>query len=150
MVDYEFENVTPEQRTKAEKLRKTTAALLGVFSTILLVWDVKVANNDVKEDTISELLRDVSHDFWVLPFALMGVMGHLFWNRPGTKREIKFNYLVGAVVVVLARDMLGLVVQLPTFTSAPVVVGVLGFMLGAAWWPQLLPNELRDNPTTDD
>ena len=71
-----------DEKTKSN--RRTTAVLLSVFAGILLVWDIAVAHNEGKGDTISELLRDLSHRFWILPFMLMGVMGHLFWNKPGT------------------------------------------------------------------
>ena len=133
------DNVTPEQIAKATKLRKITATMLVVFSLILLGWDIDVANNDVRDDTISELLRDLSHRYWLLPFTLMGVMGHLFWNKPGTERAMQFNKLLCACAVVGARDLVNLVFPLPTLPAANAGVAVLGFILGARWWPQLMP-----------
>jgi cytochrome bd-type quinol oxidase subunit 2 len=121
-------NATSGKRAKAAKLRKTTAILLAVFTVVLLVWDIDVAHNDVKNDTISELLRDISHNFWTLPFVLMGIMGHLFWNRQGKVRKLRF-----------------VVVTLPTWHYANLIVGTLGFLGGALWWPQLGPSD----PSTD-
>jgi len=73
--------------TEAEqRVRRITAILLGGSALGLLVWDVYVANNDLHNDTISEIVRDLSHRFYSLPFILMVVMGHLFWNQPPEKR----------------------------------------------------------------
>ncbi len=132
------------QRVKAEKLRRLTAVLLVVFSLILLVWDINVAYNDVKDDTISELLRDLSYDRWVLPFALMGVMGHLIWNRPGEDKPFHFKKLLAVTALVLLRDLINLTYPLPTFQFANLILGLLGFVGGAVWWPQLIPAEKQE------
>lgn len=132
---------SPEKVENSAKLRKTTAALLVISAVGLLLWDIDVATNDVKDDTISELLRDISHRFWILPFMLMGVMGHLFWNRSGRKKTFKPGLLIGASVLVGSRDLLNWAVELPTWPYANLVLGVLGFLAGALWWPQLVPED---------
>jgi hypothetical protein len=143
------ENVTAAQLVKASKLRKITAVLLVVFSTILLVWDIGVAYNDVRDDTISELLRDVSHNWWSLPFILMGVMGHLFWNRPGTERHMKLGLLAGTTAAVVLRDLINLAYPLPTFPFANLCMALLGFVLGALWWPQLIPEDKQEEDSNE-
>jgi len=135
------ENVTATQRTKAAKLRKITAVMLVMFTVILLVWDIDVAHNDVKDDTISELLRDLSHDWLTLPFVLMGIMGHLFWNRPGEDRNLQFTKLTSVTALVVLRDLINLAHSLPTFQFANLVAALAGFICGALWWPQLVPTK---------
>jgi hypothetical protein len=115
----------------------------------LLVWDVYVANNDLHNDTISELVRDLSHRFYSLPFILMIVMGHLFWNQPLSKRlpvekrlKTFWTKVVAPAGVVVARDLLNLVVALPTFDYANLLMGLIGFFVGALCWPQAMPEVL--------
>lgn len=117
--------------------RTITIVLLVVAATVLLFWDVYVATNDVKDDTISEFLRDLSYDFWILPYLLMGVMGHLFWNRDeGSSRTFRPQVLVGSSVLVGLRDVVNAFVALPTHPYAPLVTGLIGFTVGAMFWPQ--------------
>jgi hypothetical protein len=123
---------------KANPIRRATAIMLAFCAISLGIWDVLVARNALENDTISEIVRDISHDFYVLPFALMAVMGHFFVNRK-TAEEIKperFWWLVGACLLVLARDCLNQVVPLPTFHYANISLGAVGFALGVLWWPQ--------------
>jgi len=140
------ENVTEEQKAKAAKLRKITAIALVVAAGLLLVWDIYVANNDVKGDTISELVRDLSHDYWSLPFILMGIMGHLFWNRQAETKVIHRKPLFITTGLVIARDLLNLVVPLPTFAYANLLMAALGFIGGVLWWPQLVPKDKQGSP----
>ena len=139
-------NVTKEEKDEARQLRQTTTILLILCSLILLAWDVKVATNEVKDDTISELLRDVSWDVWLLPFMLMGVMGHLFWNRPGVHKETKHALLIGSCLVIGLRDIVWHVASLPPLPYANLACGAVGFVLGARWWPQLRPPGQRKDP----
>jgi hypothetical protein len=144
------ENTTPAQVEKAAKLRKITAILLAVFTVILLVWDIDVANNDVRDDTVSELLRDISYNWWTLPFVLMGIMGHLFWNRPGPNRGLQFWKLAIATALVAVRDLVNLAHPLSSSIYANLIVGVVGFFCGALWWPQLAPAEAREGDQADE
>ena len=121
---------------KAKRLRKITAIFLIVALTIGIGWDVFVAVNDVSGDTISELTRDLSHDYWILPFALMGVMGHFFLNVK-IERPRNVRAMVIACVLVGGRDLVNYLHPLPTLFYANFVVGAVGFVAGAWWWPQI-------------
>lgn len=123
--------------------RKATAGLLVTFASILLVWDIYVAHNTIADDTISELLRDVSYHWWSLPFILGIVMGHLFWNQPeGDRKSVGDRakdfwwrvFPLGALM--LTRDLVNLVWALPTFAYVNLIAFVGGFLVGARWWPQ--------------
>lgn len=124
---------------RARGFRRLTVVFLSTSVLGLLIWDIYVANNDVKNDTISEVVRDVSHEFWVIPFALMAVMGHLFWNTATSaerRARLRFKTLMALVGAVGLRDLVNLQVDLPTFFATPLVVGIVGFLLGAWLWPQ--------------
>ena len=132
----------------ANRLRKITAIMLGSAALVLLIWDIWVANNEVANDTISEILRDLSHRFYSLPFILMIVMGHLFWNQPieaRASKEVRIKtfwiYAAGPSAVVILRDVVNLFVQLPTFAYANLVLAAAGFLVGAKFWPQAMPSD---------
>jgi len=140
-----------EELDKAAKLRKVTAILLAAFTLILVMWDVKVAYNDVKGDTISELLRDVSHAWYILPYLMGVVMGHLFWNRaadnmnePKKHLLIFFGVIGGSSALVLLRDAVNFFVNLPGLNHANLVLVVVGFFMGAAFWPQTFPTKKEE------
>lgn len=123
---------------KDRKNRAITVILLASCATILLVWDVKVATNEGSNDTISEVLRDLSSTVWLLPYMLMGVMGHLFWNLNGGDHKDLFrpDVLVGSCVVVGALDLLRWMTGTPSPHNVDVLVGLAGFVMGAKFWPQ--------------
>ena len=141
--------------TEAEqRVRRITAILLGGSALGLLVWDVYVANNDLHNDTISELVRDLSHRFYSLPFILMVVMGHLFWNQPQEKRlpdaermRVFWTKVVGPAGTLIGLDLLNLAVALPHPPYANLMLAVVGFFVGAFFWPQAMPKE-PSPPTT--
>lgn len=117
--------------------RTITIVLLSACALILLVWDVNVAFNEGKNDTISEFLRDVSTNVWVLPFLLMGVMGHLFWNRrEGEDRNFRPEILLGSALFVVCIDLTRWATGLTYPHNSDVLVGLIGFVVGAAFWPQ--------------
>ena len=120
------------------KLRRAFAVLLSVAALSLGALDIYAASKDFADDTISELLRDVSHDFYLLPFALCAVMGHFFVNvrREEDRRPERFWWLVTACGFVLLRDLVNFATPLPTFHYANSVAGAIGFLLGVLWWPQ--------------
>jgi hypothetical protein len=131
-----------------QRVRRITAILLGSASLVLLVWDVYVANNDIHNDTISELVRDLSHRYYSLPFIVMIVMGHFFWNQPQEKRlpdaerlKMFWSRVAGPSAALIARDVLNLLAPLPTFPYANLALAVVGFFVGAFFWPQALPKD---------
>jgi len=131
---------------KSGKLRKATGVLLASAALTLLFWDVFVAYNDVAGDTISEIVRDLSHAWWSLPFVFGVITGHFFWNRPKDEMlprdehiKVFFTRVVGLSSLVIGRDLLNLAHPLPAFPYANLVFVIAGFFVGARWWPQHLP-----------
>jgi hypothetical protein len=63
--------------------RHVTVGLLAVCFVVLVAWDLYVAFNGTRGDTISELVRDAGKAAPILPFALgliVGTLaGHFFW-----------------------------------------------------------------------
>lgn len=60
--------------------KRITIAVLIIVTILLIVWDVYVATNSVRGDTISEVfLWASSHP--VLPFAFGVLAGHLCWPQ---------------------------------------------------------------------
>ena len=120
--------------------RKKTASLLAVATVVLLVWDVIVANNSAPDDTISELLRDLSHSWYSLPGILGIIMGHLFWNRPQPSYEERLRRFRFVVLplggIMIGRDLLNLAVPLPEVPHANLATFGIGFVIGAVWWSQ--------------
>jgi len=60
--------------------RKITIGILVTLALLLIGWDIFVAANDTKGDTISEVFLYFSKHP-VLPFAAGVVMGHLCWPQ---------------------------------------------------------------------
>jgi hypothetical protein len=65
--------------------KKITGALLLIAVAVLGIWDIIVATNSTKGDTISELVLDLAVGNPLLPFATGFVMGHLFWPQGRNK-----------------------------------------------------------------
>jgi len=133
---------------KAAKLRHTTAVLLAGAVLLLLFWDIKVAYNDVKGDTISELVRDLGHSWYVLPYVFGVITGHFFWNRAAEdmlpKKQhllVFFGVIGGSSVLVLVRDLVNLAIPLVRYDYANLTLVVAGFFVGAKFWPQHLPKK---------
>jgi hypothetical protein len=55
--------------------------ILFAVTIALIAWDVHVATNAVRGDTISELILFWAHQHPTLPFAFGILMGHLFWPQ---------------------------------------------------------------------
>jgi len=143
---------------KALGLRRITSAFLVIFFSVGALWDVYVAHNDVEGDTISEIFRDLSHAWYSIPFVFGIVVGHLFWNQPAEQRKSKeerrrifFSVVVPATVAVLLRDLANQSVEMPGFDYANLVALVVGFFVGARYWPQGMPQEEEHevHPPTD-
>ena len=47
----------------------------------IIVWDIYLASDDVDKNTIRELIRDVSDDSPMIPFAFGVLIGHWFWDN---------------------------------------------------------------------
>lgn len=61
------------------KTKKITLWLLAVVTVLLVAWDVHVATNSVKGDTISEAFLNANSRGLI--FALGVICGHLAWPQ---------------------------------------------------------------------
>lgn len=122
-----------DNETKAERLRRATGAILIFPLAVWLVWDVFVATNEVKDDTISEITRDLSHYLYVVPYALGGIMGHFFLNKKdlGEGRPNRFKTWLGTVLFVFVLSFF-----LPNLHYMNTAMLIAGFVIGAFLWPQ--------------
>lgn len=125
---------------KARKLRTATAVILLIPLALWLIWDIYVASNSLKGDTISEITRDLSHGLYFLPFSLGGIMGHFFFNAPAGGRPNRFNLWLGVVAAVALFDVLVLRGQALAWSYANTMAVTVGFGVGAYLWPQTLPS----------
>lgn len=76
-----IEHVRKERNRKIMWTKIATAAILIVAIIVLVAWDIYVAANGVKGDTISEIALDFARRHPVIPFAVGIVCGHLFWPQ---------------------------------------------------------------------
>jgi hypothetical protein len=61
--------------------RKVTIGILIATTLGLVAWDVYVAVNGVRGDTISEILLEFAQKHPVLPFAIGVLCGHTLWGQ---------------------------------------------------------------------
>lgn len=62
--------------------KKTVMIMVG--TTIgLVLWDVVVAANKEKGDTISEITKAAAHKHPMIPLGFGILMGHFFWSQSG-------------------------------------------------------------------
>lgn len=67
--------------------RDVTGWILVATVGALALYDVAVAANKQRGDTISEVLLDTARDHPVVPFALGVTIGHLFWPQATKERQ---------------------------------------------------------------
>ena len=115
--------------------RLWTTIIICVCGAALLAWDIIVAANDMRGDTISEIARDTSYRLWLLPWSIGGIMGHLFWHK---KSEEKWNVLamITSSGVLIAVNLVALHSEWTIDWWVPLTVFVGGFVAGHFWWPQ--------------
>jgi len=99
-----------------------------------LGWDVFVATNKTKGDTISEITLAVSYLTLLIPAAWGIIMGHLFWPMKNIAYKWERIYVMwgwGAVILGLSifKVVPGTMVTVP-------IVFLLHFLLGHFLWPQ--------------
>jgi len=114
--------------------KKITSILLIVTLSIWVVWDVFVATNNVKNDTISEITLAVSYLALFIPAAWGIIMGHLFWPSESIKYKWPKIWIMwgwGALVLVLSifKAVPG------NMTTVPIVF-LVNFVIGHFLWPQ--------------
>lgn len=111
-----------------------TVSLIIITASVLVVWDIAVAINDVKYDTISRIIQGWSFAFPAIPLIWGILGGHWFWSRDvGIFDEYSF-YVLGVIFLLSLIFNPYLAKLLPT----PVWCAI-GFVLGHLLWPMNIP-----------
>jgi hypothetical protein len=116
------------------KTKIITSIILVVTLAIWLVWDVVVATNEPKGDTISEITLATSYLALFIPAAWGVIMGHLFWPSMSLKYKWPRIYVLwGWAVVLLVLSIFKVVPS--TMYTIPIVF-LIHFLMGHYLWPQ--------------
>lgn len=114
--------------------KKITALIMVIATALLIGWDIYVASNDVKGDTISEIIMVLGYNWRILPLSFGVLMGHFFWNvekrRYGKIKAIALG-VIGAFVVLADIYII--------YPIHPLIVMLLGIPLGRFLWPLNAP-----------
>lgn len=104
--------------------------LLGIIAWI--GWDIYVATNSIRGDTISEITLGVSYSWSIIPFMGGVLVGHLWW--PSTVRFHKTTRLI-----ILLSTCLGVFIVDRIFVKEfiPAVPLFFGIFAGHYFWPQV-------------
>lgn len=111
--------------------KRVTVGLLIAVIAALIGWDIYVASNGVRGDTISEITLAFSRKVITLPLALGVVVGHLLWPttkpRPGW---MSASILVAVGVIGIVVDVVGHSQVMPALPFA------IGALIGHFGWGQ--------------
>jgi hypothetical protein len=118
--------------------RKISTALLVICFAVMTIWDIYPALTPQLGDTISEVVRDTSWNFYALPYVCGILMGHFFLNKEDrSSRNLPALWVTTGLL--LSRDTL----QIASFPGGNGIALGLGIVAGAVWWPQA-PKEIED------
>ena len=110
---------------------KATKWFMLVATVLIIAYDIVVATNSGKGDTISEISLKWAWDWPILALSWGVVVGHLFWPVPVIRHKWpKIYALWGIGAVGLGVDIFWLT---GVFPLIPLVVGIV---LGHLLWPQ--------------
>jgi len=123
---------------KGFKELKTVTACIIILATIGLIgWDVYVAWNDLKGDTISEITMGWAIHKPFIPFITGVIIGHLFvpgklksWKEKLVKQLILWPIVIGILIWDLMTPPILLL------ESYPWIMFVVGVPLGIFLWKQ--------------
>jgi hypothetical protein len=110
-----------------------TLVVMVAATCVLIGWDIVVAVNDERGDTISEMMLAAASKHPSLAFSWGGITGHMFWPResPIFWRKPHTAFLLGGLAVaMLAFEFF---VTLKVLPIGPLLVGIA---LGHWLWPQ--------------
>lgn len=63
------------------RAKKVTLAVMAVSAVALIGWDIIVASNEERGDTISEILLHSARHVPIVAVAWGVLTGHLFWSQ---------------------------------------------------------------------
>ena len=117
-------------------LRSYTVVGLLVVLAIVLFWDIVVATNRARGDTISEVVLFYARSSFSLPFGWGLLAGHFFW--PGERWLASSSGFWTTMVISLAVLLVdGLTSFEPWLLRRyPIVMAVPGLLIGHFLWAQ--------------
>lgn len=114
----------------------TEKFILAILAIIIVV-DLFLAFNDIKEDTISEVLQNWAYSrFFVITWAWGVLAGHLFLTR-ATPLFFNPNPIIVLLGLTLAILLAGLLYTNIVALPIQVVLLILGAIAGYLLWPQV-------------
>jgi hypothetical protein len=117
-----------------------TTIIMVLVSAILVGWDLFVATNKVKGDTISEILQQIGQSHPFVPFAFGVLLGHFFWvGEPALVPWQQVAALLCSSFVCFLVDFLyirGFVDALCILYHQPIIISLFGILCGRIIWPQ--------------
>lgn len=118
---------------RSKKDYKWPTVVIVLVSTVgLIVYDIIPAISRPLGDTISEVLRDWSYRYWVIPLAFGVLNGH--WFGPAVQPvQHGFWFLIGFGILSLIMGYFNIGHFDP---SNWWILVFLGFIMGATFWAQ--------------
>ena len=111
--------------------KRVTVGLLIAVTAGLIGWDIYVAANEPRGDTISEIILATSRIYSSLPVALGVVVGHLLWPSPRPAKPWTTVSILSAVAaIVIMLDVVGHPSVMPAIPFA------IGALIGHFGWGQ--------------
>lgn len=118
---------------------KITFGLLVVVAVALIAWDFVVATNQVKGDTISEILQHFAYKHPFIPFGFGVLAGHFFWLSPHPTHVVfQVATLATLSAFIFVVDLLSKktdIIIATAMVNSPASVFLFGFVVGHLVWP---------------
>lgn len=118
-------------------MKRFTKLFMLVATVVILGYDVIVATNEAKGDTISELTLSFSWRWSIIPWSWGVVVGHLTWPVKELQHKWYKIYGLWAISAVLLLINILDLVQI-----IAVVPAILGFLAGHFLWAQTIPSNV--------
>lgn len=113
---------------------KKTKWFLLISGIIWLVYDIIMAANGKKGDTISEVTLFYSFKNSFIPFAVGYLAGHLFWPRKKEELNIFISIGLGIVLGIITF----FINRLSGISFYPIIWMTVGIPLGHfIWWQEI-------------
>lgn len=111
---------------------KTTKWVILVVATIVIAYDVIVATNAARGDTISEVTLAWGHEWATLPFLWGMLLGHLF-----APRNFRIDYKWERLGILWCLVIISMILDFfDWYDVYPLIPSGIGLVAGAFLWPQ--------------
>jgi len=112
---------------------------MGLVTIAIIAYDIWVAVEPTRGDTISEIMSGLGYNLPIIPYAWGVLMAHFFARRTfanvSLKPAIRYTMLIGSGILVGALSLAG---WLPA--NPPLAWFIVGAIAGYQLWPQFHEN----------